>query len=630
MKYSKKMSLIKKIYFKLPVLIFDATSVIVAWLSAVYLSNPSAQLNRILLPLFGVLIIQIGSFYYFKIYRGVWRFFSFNDAVRIVKSVSVGTIGIFTLQYSSLIEQTNILTSMVLSSMVLYCLICTALLCAGRSILRHRVELDGVGNDILDKVQRVLIIGAGQAGESLIRELHRTKAFEPVGLIDDQFKKLGLELHGVRVLGGVEDLPVAIAKTRADLILIAIPSAHSADMRRIVEQCELCEIPFRTLPGLHALASGKVAIQALRKVNIEDLLGRDQVLLDWDKIRQYIADKRVLITGGGGSIGSELCQLVMSLSPKAMMVVESSEYNLYQIESEMQKKYPKIRFEKMLLSVADEIGVNYAFQQFKPQIVFHAAAYKHVPMLQDQIRIAVKNNILGTQIVAQASVAVGVEKFVLISTDKAVNPTNIMGATKRSAEIFCQNLNTRVNTQFIVVRFGNVLGSVGSVVPLFQKQLEQGGPLTVTHPDIQRYFMTIREACELILQAMANGQGGEIFVLDMGEPVKITYLAEQMINLAGKVLGKDIDIKYTGLRPGEKLFEELFLPSEQLVKTEHPKLLKAKFCSYQWDELIETFQLMQQACKQPSQQQDEELFVLLKSLVPELNYQIHTQDIYVS
>ena len=295
-------------------------------------------------------------------------------------------------------------------------------------------------------------------------------------------------------------------------------------------------------------------------------------------------------------------------------MLDNSEYNLYKIDMELRESFPELMIEVVLASVVDQVAMDFVFQGFKPEVVFHAAAYKHVPLLEDQVRVAVQNNIYGTQIVAEASIAVGVEKFILISSDKAVNPTNIMGMTKRVAEIYCQNVNSRVSTQFITVRFGNVLGSVGSVVPLFQKQLQRGGPLTVTHPDMKRYFMTIAEACQLILQAMVNGVGGEIFVLDMGEPVNISYLAEQLIRLAGKEPGRDIAIEYIGLRPGEKLFEELFHTSEQLVKTAHEKLFKSSFREIDWDELMRTLHLLNSAS---ATHQSDDLLILLKKLVPE-------------
>jgi FlaA1/EpsC-like NDP-sugar epimerase len=387
-------------------------------------------------------------------------------------------------------------------------------------------------------------------------------------------------------------------------------------MRRIVDVCEHTERPFQTLPTVQAIPFGQVDVKTLRKVNIEDLLGRDQVTLSWDKIISSIQGRCVLVTGGGGSIGSELCRQIMALHPQKLIVVDHSEFNLYQIQQDLEALFPKKQILAALVNVTDAVAIRHLFQSENPDIVFHAAAYKHVPMLEDQVRVAVCNNVLGTQVVAEAAVSVNVEKFILISSDKAVNPTNVMGTTKRIAEIYCQNLDARVTTQFITVRFGNVLGSMGSVVPLFQKQLECGGPLTVTHPQMERYFMTIAEACQLILQAMVNGTGGEIFVLDMGEPVKITYLAEQIIRLAGKTPFKDITIKYIGLRPGEKLFEELFHVCEQLVPTEHEKLFKAKFRSLDWEILSQALEHIHQACEQ---HQIKPILSLLKHLVPEFN-----------
>ncbi|RUR15933.1 polysaccharide biosynthesis protein [Legionella septentrionalis] len=608
----------QKIYAKLPVLAFDIISIPVAWYVAFWLRYnmqpfPSRLTTTYSLEALLILAsIQIGCYYHFKVYRGLWRFSSLNDVMRILKAVIAATVLVIPALYL-----TSILQHIPRSVLPLYSIILVTLLCGARLLLRHYSDQHSQQEEAYD-CKRVLIIGAGQAGEGLIRDLKRTRSYLPIGLIDDNLSKRGLEVHGVRVLGPLRELRDLVIEHRVNLIFIAIPSARSAAMRRIVSHCEGCGIPFRTLPSLHALASGRVEVNALREVNIDDLLGRDQVELDWEKIALSIQGKRVLVTGGGGSIGSELSRQIMSLAPKQLLIVDNSEFNLYKIELELKERYPHIPLSLALVSVTDKIGVEHVFEQFQPELVFHAASYKHVPMLEDQIRVAVRNNVLGTQIIAEASVIHNVEKFVLISTDKAVNPTNVMGTTKRVAEIYCQNLNARAKTQFITVRFGNVLGSVGSVVPLFQKQLQNGGPLTVTHPDIQRYFMTISEACQLILQAMVNGHGGEIFVLDMGEPIKISYLAEQMIRLAGKEPGKDIQIRYTGLRPGEKLFEELFHESEQLDKTEHEKLFKAQFRPINWDELTKSMRLLSQAC---AKYQDEELLILLKSLVPEFSYE---------
>lgn len=607
---------LKRLYVKSPVLLNDILAIPIAWYAAYWLRyNLQPFPERLttthsFIALALLTIIQVICYYYFKTYRGLWRFFSLNDVIRILKASLTATIIAIPVLYLA-----SILHALPRSLFPLYCVILTAFLCSGRLLRRLHWDRQARGNQSAE-IKRVLIIGAGMAGEGLVRDLKRSHQYKPIGFIDDNLSKKGLEVHGVPVLGTTNQIVKRVREYAIDLIFIAIPSASSSIMRRIVTYCETSSVPFSTLPGLSDLASGRVEVNALRPVNIEDLLGREQVYLEWDKIIAEISEKRVLVTGGGGSIGSELCRQILALKPKSLVIVENSEFNLYQIELELRQNFPDIPLELKLISVTDEVAINHLFMSYSPEIVFHAAAYKHVPLLQNQIRVAVLNNVLGTQIVAKASVAAQAEKFILISTDKAVNPTNIMGTTKRVAEIFCQNLNVRVATQFITVRFGNVLGSAGSVVPLFQKQLQSGGPIKVTHPDMQRYFMTIPEACQLILQAMVNGEGGEIFVLDMGEPVKISYLAEQMIRLAGKEPGKDIMIEYTGLRPGEKLFEELFHESERLDSTEHEKLFKAKFRELNWDELVQAMRLLNNACMQ---NQEDELLILLKSLVPELH-----------
>jgi FlaA1/EpsC-like NDP-sugar epimerase len=612
----KKMVIFKKkLFSKLPVILFDVIAIPFAWYGAYWLRYNMHPYSGILTSthsfsaLACLTAVQICCYFYFKTYRGLWRFSSLNDVIRILKASVSAIVLVIPIFYLA-----SLLHHIPRSVFPLYCIILATVLCGGRLMLRlhwdkpNRPEKE-------TNVKKVLIVGAGCAGEGLVRDLKRSNSYEPIGFVDDNISKTGLEVHGIRVLGTTRQLVEFVCCYSVDLIFIAIPSARSSTMRRIVTHCELSNVPFRTLPGISALAAGRVELNALRPVNIEDLLGRDQVSLQWDKIASTIFGKRILITGGGGSIGSELCRQVLALKPASLAVLEHCEFNLYKIEQEVKESFPETPLELGLVNITDEVAVNHLFAHFKPEIVFHAAAYKHVPMLQSQIRVAVFNNVLGTQIVAKSSVAHGVEKFILISSDKAVNPTNIMGTTKRVAEIYCQNLNDKVETQFITVRFGNVLGSAGSVVPLFQKQLQAGGPLTVTHPDMLRYFMTIPEACQLILQAMVNGHGGEIFVLDMGEPIKISYLAEQMILLSGKEPGKDILIEYTGLRPGEKLYEELFHESEQLAPTNHEKLFKAKFRELDWHELTQTMRMLTNAC---TAYDENELLILLRSLVPEL------------
>ena len=611
---SNSMSFLHKVYKKLPVFIFDCTAIPVAWYGAYWLRynlHPFFGASS-LIGLAILSVIQLACYYYFKVYRGLWRFSSINDVVRIIKAVALTTFMVIPVFYL-----TSVLSQIPRSILPLYGMILVTLLCGGR--LARRTYREGlVLQSRESSAKRVLIIGVGQAGESLVRDLKRTSNYWPIGFVDDNPSRRGMEIHGVAVLGSIAELSDIVKTRQIDLIVIATPTARSAEMRRIVGYCEGCQVPFQTLPSLSVLVSGQSKVNALRDVNIEDLLGRGEVHLEWDKIAHSIKNKRVLVTGGGGSIGSELCRQIMGLQPDELLIIDNSEYNLYKIELELRAKHSEVSLKVGLLSVTDQKGIEACFTQFKPTIVFHAAAYKHVPMLEEQTRVAALNNIIGTQVIAEVSARMKVEKFVLISTDKAVNPVNVMGATKRVAEIFCQNFNEQVDTQFITVRFGNVLGSSGSVVPLFQKQIQEGGPVTVTHPDIKRYFMTIPEACQLILQAMANGQGGEIFVLDMGEPIKISYLAEQMIKLAAKGHDQEIEIQYTGLRSGEKLFEEIFHESEKLVPTEHEKLFKARFRRFDWQDLIATFHLLNTAC---NTHEEEEIFILLQSLVPEFTTQ---------
>lgn len=603
-----------KSYSKFPIVLYDLLSIPAAWFLAYFFrynlhpfpDNRSMEYSLTALSI--LFVVQVGFYGYFKVSRGLWRYSSLNDVGRILRAVILATLSVIPVFYFF-----SLLQYIPRAVLPLYSICLVSFLCGARLLLRQHWDNHG-GGRLASETKRVLIVGAGQAAEGLLRDLKRQHSYYPVGLVDDDKNKLGHEVHGVRVLGTINQLSDLVIKNQIELVFIAIPSASSAQMRTIVQCCEACNVPFRTLPGLDALASGFVEVNALRQVNIEDLLGRDQVELGWDKIESHIRSGRILVTGGGGSIGSELCRQIAMLHPEELIILDNSEFNLYEIDQEIKSRFPAVKLALALVSVTDKVAVDAVFEQYRPDIVFHAAAYKHVPLLEDQVQIAVLNNVIGTQIVSQASAVHGVKKFILISTDKAVNPTNVMGCTKRMAEIYCQNLNARVSTQFITVRFGNVLGSRGSVVPLFQKQLQQGGPLTVTHPDIERYFMTIPEASRLILQAMANGQGGEIFVLDMGEPVKIRYLAEQMIRLAGKTPGQDIQIHYTGLRPGEKLYEELFHVSESLERTTHEKLFRASHRQIDWNELIQAMNLLNTAC---SEHRTEELFVLMQNLVPE-------------
>jgi FlaA1/EpsC-like NDP-sugar epimerase len=439
--------------------------------------------------------------------------------------------------------------------------------------------------------------------------------YRPVALVDDAVRKVGKEIHGLRVAGMCEEIPALVARYQVDMILIALPTASARRMRRLIEICESTGLPFRILPrSSPAMRSGRISAHDLRDVGIEDLLGRPAIRMDWQGIAESVKGKSILVSGAGGSIGKELCRQLAPLEIGRLVVFERCEFNLYAIERELRETFPQLPLVPVLGDVCDAVTVEAVMKVYAPQVVFHAAAYKHVPILEGHIRAGVQNNVFGTRNVATLADRYGCETFVLISSDKAVNPANTMGATKRVAEMVCQDLDRRSKTSYITVRFGNVLGSSGSVIPLFQEQIARGGPVTVTHPDVERYFMTISEACQLILQASAIGKGGEVFVLDMGEPIKISYLAEQMVRLAGKRPGEDIEIVYTGLRPGEKLYEELFHDAEQLTGTCHPKIMHANCRQFDTGTLERGILAMKEACESFD---EKTLRMLLTSLVPE-------------
>ncbi|MCG8029967.1 MAG: polysaccharide biosynthesis protein [Candidatus Thiodiazotropha taylori] len=590
----------------------DVLMVPIAWFLAFWFRYnlevvPVSFYQDALQALLYILPVQLVAFLLFGLYRGIWRFASLPDILRILKAVLVGTVvGV------ALLFVFTRAGGVPRSVPVIHAILLVMLLSGPRLIYRLLKDrhLD------LAPGKRVLIVGSGKAGEMLARDILRNRRgdFRPVAFVDDKQRRQGREIHGLPVAGTSEDIPALCDELSIDIIMLAIPSASSSQMRRVVEFCESANVPFRSVPQLNDLMSGNVQINHLRQVSIEDLLGRNPVSLDWQAIDATLAGKVILVTGAGGSIGSELCRQLAKLKPAKLVLLENSEFNLYSIEMELLNGYPELSLECHLGDVTDQPYVESLFNELRPEVVFHAAAYKHVPMLENRIRQAVRNNVLGTRVVAEMANRYATGVFVLVSTDKAVNPANVMGASKRAAEIFCQNLNAHSDTRFITVRFGNVLGSAGSVIPLFRKQIEEGGPVTVTDPRMERYFMTIPEACQLIMQTVVMGEGGEIFVLDMGEPIKISYLAEQMIHLSGRTLGQDIQIEYIGLRPGEKLYEELFHEKEELAKTSHQKVLLAHHRQVDWPWLNGVMQQMSSATEALDSQQ---LRLLLGQLVPE-------------
>lgn len=516
-----------------------------------------------------ILVTQLVFIWLSGINKGIWRFVSVVDAVRIVRVASAAALSGFALSF--FLTRLNYIHRSVL---FIDWILLVSLLMLTRLVTRFWIEKKSRQISSQSARDRILIIGAGTSGHNLLRDIVRDPSLGlVVGFIDDDTKKLGRELLGVPVIGLVDNIPEVAQENEITKVFIAIPSAEGRFIERVVEKCSQCDVLVKILPKVSDVLENKSEFSQLRNVTPEDLLGRKEVDLDQSTLRDFFKDKVVLITGAGGSIGSEICRQVIKHMPKVLVLFEQSEYNMYQIELELKKNFPDQKLISLLGDVRERSFLLQIFERYRPDYVYHAAAYKHVPMVEKNPYEGIKTNILGTLNVADVSAIYSVSKFVLISTDKAVNPTNIMGATKRVAEIVVQqNAIKNLNTKYSIVRFGNVLGSSGSVIPLFKKQIEEGGPVTLTHESIERFFMSIPEATKLVIQASLIGKGGEIFVLDMGSPVKIIDLARKMIKLSGLKEGRDIKIEVVGLRPGEKLFEELLADKEKTVMTTIPEI----------------------------------------------------------
>lgn len=575
-----------------------------------------------------VLIVKIICFYFFDLYSGMWRYTSISDLLNVIKASCASTfIIVILILFSNRFEGFS-------RSVFLIDLCLTILFIAGFRLIvrlyfeqvskkkRWRDTIRDLLKNFLTKgrgnSKNLLIIGAGDCGEKMYREIRDNAAlqYNVVGFLDDHPVKIGKKIHGVPVLSSIRDIKEAANKVKADEALIAIPSASAQQMRRIVDYCKESGITFKTIPGYGELINGRVTINSIREVDFRDLLGREIIKLEEEKIGAYLQEQRVMVTGAGGSIGSELCRQICRYRPDKILLYERAESPLYEIELELKQAFEDVKIVPLLADIQNRCQLEKAFETFRPHTVFHAAAYKHVPMLELQPWKAIENNILGTENLVDVANRFEVERFVFVSTDKAVRPVNVMGASKRVVEILIQNQNICgfSKTRFMTVRFGNVVGSVGSVVPLFKKQIEKGGPVTVTHPDITRYFMTVPEACQLILQSGAMGQGGEIFLLDMGTPIRINEMARDLIRLSGFEPEVDIKIKYIGLRPGEKLYEELITEGEGIMPTSHNKImvLKGTECNLQVlnDRIIELAELA-------NNQAAESIKEKLKQILPE-------------
>lgn len=561
-------------------------------------SNKNWIQNQFILLLPYFLILKTFIFYKMRLLRGGWRYSGIRDVLRILVAswwfvlMSSGMLILFVYMPRAMGRMAppyigSYFALFPKSALVLDFMVTVFLVSAARLALRiYYEELRPISPEGL---KRVLLVGAGSAGETILRELNRTKyeEYRVVGIVDDDPHKQGLIIHDVPILGKTNDIPRLCEENDIREIIIAMPSASQKQMKRVINLCSGTKLKFQALPGLSDIISGKVMVSQIRPVDINDLLGRDTVELDVQAISKFINGRVVLVTGAGGSIGSEMCRQMCGYSPKKLIMVEQAETALFDIDNELRRSFPTVCLIPRICDIYDRQRVMSVWDEIRPDVVIHAAAYKHVPMMEYNPCEAVKTNIFGSKNVADASVKYNVAEFVTISTDKAVNPSSIMGCSKRIVEIYTQALNWQegCSTNFKAVRFGNVLGSAGSVVPTFRKQIASGGPVTVTHPEMTRYFMTIPEAAQLVLQAAAAGQGGQIFLLDMGEPVKISDLAKQMITLSGFRPGEDIDIVYTGVRPGEKLFEELRTQGEDIEPTVHPKILIWAHAAVKWEKV---------------------------------------------
>ena len=575
------------------------------------------QPYREFIPLYVLICIVV--FIALRLYNSIWRFASYNELSRVIWA-SVITGSLHALLMSLFYKRMPL--SYYLFGVVIQFIMVLGIRFSYRFILLERSKRDSYIKRA--NAKRTMVIGAGAAGQMILRELMHSNQTEDRAccIIDDNPNKWGRNVEGIPVVGGRDSILYAVNKYKIEKIYVAIPSAKAEEKREILNICKESGCELKNLPGVYQFVTGEVSVKSMKAVSIEDLLGRETIKVDLMEIFDELKGKTILVTGGGGSIGSELCRQIAQHGPKQLIIFDIYENNAYDIQNELKKRYPKLNLVVLIGSVRDSRRVNQVFETYKPDIVYHAAAHKHVPLMEDSPCESIKNNVIGTYKTAYAAMMNGCKRFVLISTDKAVNPTNIMGASKRICEMIIQTFNRHYETEFVAVRFGNVLGSNGSVIPLFKKQIAMGGPVTVTHPDIIRYFMTIPEAVSLVLQAGAYAKGGEIFVLDMGEPVKILDLAKNLIRLSGYKVGEDIEIEFTGLRPGEKLFEELLMDEEGLQGTANDMIHIGK--PIEIDEM--TFFRQLKELKEESKNESTDIRYKIKEIVP--TYQIKENGTY--
>jgi FlaA1/EpsC-like NDP-sugar epimerase len=603
-------------------LLGDITLLSLSYYFAYYLrfggSIPARELANFSWSVIWIVPVKLLCFFFFDLYKGMWRYTSLHDLIKLIKACVAGSCIILLTLLVTVRFEGFPRSIFVIDFLLTF--VFTGGFRVGIRLLLHQANTTG-GHLSFKKsrndFKRLLIIGAGDASEKLLREIqsNRDIHYDVVGLLDDDRTKVRKTIHGVPVIGTTHDIGHITRMNRIDEIVIAVPSASAIEMRRFVECCEKTGIPYKTLPALSELLDGRVSVSSVREVHYEDLLRREPVRLEVEQIGEYLTDKRVMVTGGAGSIGAELCRQIACFNPAMLILADRNESGLYETELELVAKFPELKTVPVLGPIQYRYLMERIFHRYHLQVVFHAAAYKHVPMMETQPWEAIFNNIVGSQTLLDLCHLNGVERVVVVSTDKAVRPTNIMGASKRIVELLTQIYAREYNSRCMAVRFGNVVGSAGSVVPLFKKQIERGGPVTVTHPKVTRYFMTIPEAAQLILQAGAIGNGGEIFILKMGTPVRIDDMARDLIRLSGFEPDVDVLIKYTGLRPGEKLYEELITEGEGITETEHDEIMVLNcengMCLEEMSGHIKELIHLAEACDA------EEIKKALKRIVPE-------------
>ena len=565
---------------------------------------------KIIIPLFIHIALNSISIIIFKGYSSLWNKSADREFIQMIIATSI-----YQIPLAFIVN--NIGYNFTLVFYVVNTLLILLGTCTSRVVYRGiRKALIYMNIDKYENHKKVLIIGAGSAGRLIIKELYENPQLQkkPIGIIDDNTNKLNKKIYNIPIIGTCKEIKNIVKDYEVDEIIFSIANIENKRKKEIISTCKECECVVKTIPGIYEIIDGKVDVKKIRDVEIEDLLGRDIVNININEISDYLENKTILVTGGGGSIGSELCRQIAKVKPKRLIIVDIYENNAYEIQQELLRNHKgKLNLEVIVASIRDKKRLASIFETYKPDVVFHAAAHKHVPLMEKSPCEAIKNNVFGTQNVAVMADKYGVKRFVLISTDKAVNPTNIMGATKRCAEMIIQTMNKKSKTEFVAVRFGNVLGSNGSVIPLFKKQIEEGGPVTVTHPEVTRYFMTIPESVSLVMQAGAMARGGEIFVLNMGESVKIVDLAKNLIKLSGFEPDIDIKIEFSGLRPGEKLYEELLMDEEGLIKTNHNKIFIGKPININMEKLEKDLKLLKLAVEN---EEEEAVEYIMKSLVP--------------